>query len=114
MTNWQYDSDEKKETLSFEGDMTIGHVAEIKERLVEAFANAEQVVVDVSAATAVDVAGVQLLCACHRFSCQHGKKMCIELGGNEMFSGFLDDVGFSRSFVCGDGSEKECLWDVKH
>lgn len=109
MTNWQYDSEEKSGTLSFDSDMTIAHVAELKKRLVEAFNEAEQVVIDVSAATSVDVAGVQLLCACHRYSCQNGKQMCVELGENAMFASFLDEVGFSRSFVCNHGRDGHCL-----
>ena len=114
MTNWQYNSEEKSGTLSFDSDMTIAHVAEIKKRLVEALNDAEQVVVDVSAATAIDVAGIQLLCACHRYSCQNGKQMCVELGDNEMFASFLDEVGFSRSFVCTHGSDDNCLLSVSH
>lgn len=114
MTEWIYDSEEKSGTLSFAGDVTISQVAEIKERLIEAFNDAEQVVVDVSSATAIDVAGVQLLCACHRFSCQNGKKMCVELGDNKLVSNFLDEVGFSRNFVCNNGGEDNCILSASH
>ena len=99
MTNWQYNPEDKSGILAFEGDMTISHVSDIKERLLEAFSDAEQVTVDVSAATSIDVAGVQLLCACLRFSNGRGKKMSLSLGGNAMFSEFLGEVGFPRDFI---------------
>ena len=114
MANWQYNPEAKSGTLALEGDMTISHVNDLKESLVEAFGDAEQVVVDVSATTSVDVAGIQLLCACHRFSTGRGKKMCLRLGDNVMFSDFLDEVGFSRDFICNHGEESECLWTVEH
>ncbi|MBW2688760.1 MAG: STAS domain-containing protein [Deltaproteobacteria bacterium] len=100
MENWQYNPEEKSGVLTFDGDMTISHVSDIKECFLEAFSDAENVTVDVSAATSVDVAGIQLLCACLRFSKGRGKKMSLRLGENTIFSEFLDEVGFSRDFIC--------------
>lgn len=110
MTNWFYDPDNNSGTLQVEGDMTINHISTLKDRLVEAFENADQVVVDVSAATSVDVAGIQLLCACHRFSKGRGKKMCLQVGENGDFLQFLDEVGFSQDFICSHGDTGKCLW----
>jgi ABC-type transporter Mla MlaB component len=110
MTNWKYDTDDKSGVLSVDGDMTIAHVSELKERLVEAFSDAETVTVDVSGSNALDVAGVQLLCACHSFSKKTGKSMQLEVGDNHVFTSFLDEVGFSRNFVCNKGGEGDCLW----
>ena len=109
MTNWSYNPDSNSGTLLVEGDLTINHISTLKDRLVEAFENADQVIVDVSAATSVDVAGVQLLCACHRFSNGRGKKMCLRVGDNDEFLQFLDDVGFSQDFICSHGDTGQCL-----
>jgi len=109
MTNWSYNPDSNSGTLLVEGDMTINHISTLKDRLVEAFENADQVIVDVSAATSVDVAGVQLLCACQRFSSGRGKKMCLRVGDNDEFLQFLDDVGFSQDFICSHGDTGQCL-----
>lgn len=114
MTRWQYDNDTKSGVLSVAGGLTIAHVAELKERLLEAFSSAEAVTVDVSAATALDVAGIQLLCASHSFACNNGKSMCLELGDNDMVAAFLDEVGFSRNFVCNKSGDDECLWNNTH
>ncbi|MCK4509148.1 MAG: STAS domain-containing protein [Desulfuromonadales bacterium] len=110
MTNWSFDAENDAGTLLVEGDMTINHIGDLKKRLVEAFDSAERVTVDVSSATAVDVAGIQLLCACHRFSSGRGKKMCLRLGENAKFAQFLDEVGFTKDFICNHGDANECLW----
>lgn len=109
MTTWSYDPDNKSGTLSVDGDMTINHIGDLKERLVEAFESAEKVIVDVSAATSVDVAGVQLLSACHRFSSGRGQKMCLRFGENGEFLQFLDEVGFSQDFICNHDESSQCL-----
>lgn len=110
MTSWAFNADNNSGTLSVEGDMTIHNVAVLKDRLTEAFENAERVTVDVSSATAIDVAGLQLLCACHRYSNGRGKKMCLRLGDNDHFEQFLDEVGFIHDFICNHGNANECLW----
>ena len=110
MTNWSFDAENDAGTLLVEGDMTINHIGDLKKRLVEAFDSAERETVDVSSATAVDVAGIQLLCACHRFSSGRGKKMCLRLGENAKFAQFLDEVGFTKDFICNHGDANECLW----
>jgi anti-anti-sigma regulatory factor len=110
MTNWAFDPENNSGTLLVEGDMTISQIGVLKDRLVEAFAGADQVTVDVSVATAIDVAGVQLLCACHRFSVGRGKRMCLKLGENVQFAQFLGEVGFAQDFICSHGDANECLW----
>ena len=109
MTRWSLDAEHDCGTLLIDGDMTIHHIGDLKDRLVEAFENAKRVTVDVSAATSVDVAGVQLLYACHRFSTGRGKKMCLRLGNNDAFAQFLDEVGFAQDFICDHGHANHCF-----
>ena len=99
MTNWSYDDATKSGTLTLQGDVTIQQVAELKQALVEAIENASRLTVDVSSATAVDVAGVQLLCACHRFTTASGKQMSLRLGNNKRFADFLRETGFHLHFI---------------
>ncbi len=110
MTNWSYDNETDAGTLTLQGDVTIHHVSDLKSSLIEAFESAGQVTVDVSSTTAVDVAGVQLLCASHRFSRSHGKKMCLKLGHNTRFSDFLEEVGVPLDFICSHGENDQCAW----
>ncbi|MDT8444229.1 MAG: STAS domain-containing protein [Desulfuromonadales bacterium] len=112
MKNWSFDAESSSGTLIVEGDMTINHVADLKERLVEALVIAERLKIDVSSVTAIDVAGIQLLCSCYRFAVGCNKAMCLRLGGNATFLQFLDDLGFARNFICDHGNANECLWTV--
>jgi anti-anti-sigma regulatory factor len=100
MTNWSYDDATNNGVLMLQGDVTIQQVGELQKALVDAIQSAKQVTVDVSSTTAVDVAGVQLLCACHRFTMSCGKQMFLRLGHNKRFADFLDEVGFHLNFIC--------------
>lgn len=99
MTQWTYDAEHRSGLLVVEGDLTINQVAHYRERLLEAFAVADLVTVDVSAATAVDVAGLQLLWAARCFSADRDKQLSLRLEGNRRFLDFLDEVGFPRDFI---------------
>lgn len=108
MTNWSYEEATDKGLLILQGEMTIQHVGDLKKALADAFRNAKQVTVDVSSTTAVDVAGVQLLCACHRFSMSCDKKMFLRIGDNKPFADFLEEVGFHLNFICNHGEQDKC------
>ncbi len=110
MTKWAFDPEQKSGILAIEGGLTIRSVGDLKQRLVEAFSEAEMVTVDVSTAEAVDVAGIQLLCACHRYSVGRGKEMSLYVGQNAVFESFIDETGFARNFVCSHGKDSHCLW----
>jgi len=111
MADWQFNSETNSGTFHFEGGITIGHVAELKERLVEALNSADKITLDVSEVNAVDIAGVQLLCACHRYCREHGKTVSLANSGNAIVFDFLDGTGFSRNFGCNGNDEEMCLWD---
>jgi len=110
MMKWSFDTETQRGVFAVDGDITINHVGELKSGLIEAFKNADQVVVDISAATGIDVAGVQLLCSCHRFCQGQGKSMCLKVGENERFVAFLEEIGVSDGFFCTHGEAEECLW----
>lgn len=112
MENWTFDETSNSGVLSINEDLTISHVGTLKEKLVDAFSRAEKVTVDLSATAAVDVAGLQLLCACHRFCSAKGKTMCLKINENERFIDFLEEVGFSQDFLCTQGNAEECLWST--
>ena len=108
MTNWSYDEATNNGILVLQGEVTIQDVGELQDALGDAMKNAKQVTVDVSSTTAVDVAGVQLLCACHRFSMSCDKKMFLRIGDNKPFADFLEEVGFHLNFICNHGEQDKC------
>lgn len=112
MSVWSYDVESRSGVLAIHEDMTINHISELKQQFVEAFDQAEKVTVDVSNTLAIDVAGLQLLCACHRFSIAKGKTMCLQVNQNDRFTDFLEEVGFAQDFICMHGGSEECLWSA--
>lgn len=110
MTNWSLDDEKKSGVLSIAGDMTVDRAHDLKNRMLEAFACAERVTVDIPASMAVDVAGAQLLCASHRYAVGHGKKMELRFDHKSRFAEFLNESGFTRDFVCSHGKTCKCLW----
>ena len=108
MTNWSYDDASKSGTLTLQGALTIRHVRDIRTSLVAAFDSAEQVTVDVSSTTDVDVAGVQLLCACQRSAVARGAQMCLQMGDNKRFADFLEEIGCPPDFICNHGEKELC------
>jgi anti-anti-sigma regulatory factor len=53
--------------VKLEAELTLTRASEIKPRLMEALAEGGDVELDCSAVTEVDVAGLQLICAVHRY-----------------------------------------------
>lgn len=94
--------------MTLQGELTIRSVGEFKNSLLEAFDSAEQVTVDVSSTTDVDVAGVQLLCACQRSSASRGKQMRLRLGDNKRFADFLAEIGLPPDFICNHDEKELC------
>lgn len=110
MTNWSFDDESKAGVLSIAGNMTIDHVHDLKDHLLEALAQAGKVTVDIPATVAVDVAGAQLLCASHRYAVGCGKEILLRFDSNARFAQFLNESGFTRDYVCSHGETCKCLW----
>ncbi len=53
--------------VKLEAELTLTRASEIKPRLLEAIAEGGDVELDCSAVTEIDVAGLQLICALHRY-----------------------------------------------
>lgn len=110
MTTWIPCDGEDAGTLAITCDVTIQFVAELKTRLLECCADSARVTIDLSAAGAIDVAGLQLLCACHRYQAARGRRLRLDVGRNERFARFLVETGFARDFNCNHGGADGCLW----
>lgn len=94
--------------INFRGKMTIQNAQEIKAALVEVFARAKQIQVDLGEVTEVDLAGMQLVCAAHRAAINLKKNFTISGNFSEGFSTVAADAGFSRHAGCTEG--EVCPW----
>lgn len=110
-THWTDDPEPGSGHLTLQGSLTIADVAEVRDQCLEAFARGtEQITLDISGLTAIDVAGVQLLCACHRFAAQHGQNMQLHTGDNGPFRTLTSQTGMARGTGCHPDRAEQCLW----
>ncbi len=89
-------------------EITLNHVAEIREVLLPALHSHEDVTLDAQAVTEIDVAGLQLLCSLHRGAANQ-KNAVSFLGGlrGRPIEEAEQRAGFSRHIGCFQG----CLWE---
>lgn len=109
MATWSYDKDKRCGRLKVEGGMTIARVGLLRESLLQGLAEAERMTLDLTGVEEVDVAGLQLLCATHRFAVAQGKSVSIE-GCDKRLRELVRAVGFDRGTLCGESKDSACFW----
>lgn len=101
---------EKIMELTFDGELTIQRVAELKTRLAEALHAADGLVIDLDGASRADLAFLQLFCSAHRTAQRTGKFMKLA-GMSEAVDSAVSATGFLRdNMTCGQGCSERCLW----
>lgn len=99
-------------TLTAGGSLTIEHAEELKAVIVEALASSAHLVVDLSAAEAIDLCCLQLLCSAHRTAVKDGKSIVLANTG-EVFADVVRETGYLRHVGCMPDSGHGCLWAGK-
>jgi ABC-type transporter Mla MlaB component len=99
-----------RRTLKVTGRLTIEQAAGFSEALQQALAACDDLEVDLSGITAIDLSGLQLLCASHRSAEGAGKRFRLQQGGNEIFHKVTDEAGFLRHTGCTNDNTHSCIW----
>jgi anti-anti-sigma regulatory factor len=88
-------------------ELTLSHVAEIREMLLPALGSGEALEIDAQEVTDVDIAGLQLLCSLHRGTVKQGSTLafCGQQRGGAIQQA-QEKAGFARHMGCFAG----CLW----
>lgn len=73
MTNWSFDAEIRAGRLVVGQGVTIATVEPVREALLQGFAAADRIVLDLGGSGEIDVAGLQLFHAAHRFAGERGK-----------------------------------------
>lgn len=100
---------DNKGKLVLAGDLTIQRVAGLRGALLGALQEVEQLTLDMTGVTEVDVPCLQLLCSAHRTFLGSGKNLEILDGGPEALLQAMNAAGYS-SHVCGANMAVNCLW----
>jgi ABC-type transporter Mla MlaB component len=95
--------------LILEGDLTIQHVTDLRGVLLEALQKVEQLTLDMSGVTDIDVSCLQLLCSAHRTYLGSGKTIEINTENRAVVNKVMQAAGYSPH-VCGAGEAMSCLW----
>ncbi len=93
--------------VTFIGKMVISYAHEMKAAMVEAFARAREIRLDLGEVTEIDLTGMQLVCAAHRDSINMKKAFHIVGNPGEVFTALAADAGFPRH-GCMHG--EKCPW----
>jgi hypothetical protein len=91
-------------------EMTLNHVAEVRDMLLPALQSRESIELDAQAVTEVDIAGLQLLCSLHRGAFKQNTVVTFQSGTR---GGPIEEAeqrsGFARHIGCFPG----CFWEEK-
>lgn len=106
---WSYDAEQQVGKLALEQGLTIAQGGQLKEALLLGLDEADRVVIDIGAVSDVDISGLQLLCAAHRFAVAHGKELLLTGAGDRILE-LVRAAGFVRGSLCNSGKDVACFW----
>ena len=98
------------EVLKFSGDLTIENTRELRQLLLAALDNLEEITLAFEDVTAVDLSFVQLLCAAHRTAVRADKIFQVAGSRPEILKAAVRETGFIRESGCVLDSQGSCLW----
>lgn len=101
-----------KDTLMvFSGDLTIGHAGALKTALAGAIKDtAQNLILDVSKVSDVDLSCLQLFCAAHRDFLKRERQLLLSAERAAVFSRAVSDSGYARTLGCHGEQNINCLW----
>lgn len=96
--------------LKIEGAITIESAAELKETLLKALENTDNLCLHVEAVSAVDISCFQLLCSAHRTAIRMKKGLTWAYRPHETFRKAAQAAGYAQNIICAHNINKSCLW----
>lgn len=113
MTEFRIDISKKGKAkggeVRIQGEMTVINACQARDALIEAF-SAERICVDVQDITAIDLTGLQLLCAAHRAALAGSKTLEVSGVENEAFIAAAEAAGMLRHVGCKRDEKNTCIW----
>lgn len=102
--------EEDRTRLCFDGELTVHNAAAIREGILQALGQSEEVEIDLEGVTAVDLAGLQLLCSAHRTAEAEGKTLLLESRSKSILREVRRASGFVLNRSCRHVQETDCFW----
>ena len=95
--------------LKLSGELTVPNAGQSGSALLEALGRLDYLEIDLSLVTAVDIAGLQLLCAAHRTAVIQSKRIVV-LSASDCVDMAANNAGFLRREGCITSPNEGCLW----
>jgi len=108
--NMQYEKNGSIAFLSIGGEMTIEHAGDLRDSLLTALSDADQMVLDVRDVSSCDLSVLQVFCAAHRSAVSLGKQIAIAQSDDKAFRRAVAAAGYWRHVGCPVDADHSCLW----
>jgi anti-anti-sigma regulatory factor len=110
MINFAVEHLDKKKILSIKGSMTIDHVNELKDILLEMKEHSDDVIVNIANVDALDASCLQLLCSAHQIYLHEKKSFELSSKCSEAFNQTVSNSGYAQHKGCKFDAGGSCLW----
>ncbi|MBF0545021.1 MAG: STAS domain-containing protein [Candidatus Riflebacteria bacterium] len=98
--------------LEFTGELVLSQANEIKKILLEALGKYENLVIDLSQVSALDVSFLQLLCSMHKSAIKAGKIVKLDSKMSQIVREVISLAGFERTTGCSRETGDTCMWII--
>ena len=98
--------------VRLEGDLNIQDAGRLRETFVRAFAETEELSVDLEAVTSIDIACMQVLCSAHKTFVTANKFFMIRGCAAPSFERSVLDAVMRRTVGCPADLRHTCLWVI--
>jgi anti-anti-sigma regulatory factor len=95
-------------TRHWQGALTVQRVVALKEELFLGLDELDKILINLSGATEIDPACMQLLCSAHRTAISLNKELAL-IGGGHLAEA-MREAGFLRHIGCALDCNHSCLW----
>lgn len=96
--------------LTWQGELAIDAVAALRETLLDALNRHDEVSIDLTDVTRLDLACLQLLCAACGSASIRGKRLALRGADNPALARLLRDHGLGYRSNCLRSRKDACLW----
>jgi len=97
-------------TITLNGELTLPYAEELKNVIMKAVLDVDQLSFAFGEVQAADLSLLQLLCSTHRSAVRLHKKAAFSGTLPKLFTETVEAAGFSRLKGCKLDCEKSCLW----
>lgn len=92
------------------GELTIHNVAVLRDGLLQVLGRNDRFEIDLEGVTALDLAGLQLLCSVHRSALAQGKTLSLNKRLVPVLLQAREVAGFVLNQSCRDNPAADCFW----